>query len=81
MASPKTDELLAAIRRLPLDERLRLLQRASSEAEQDTPNSSEAAAAGSSLLGLMADDPDLVDRVCAIAYEARSVARMRSVDD
>jgi hypothetical protein len=29
----------------------------------------------------MADDPDLVDRVCAIAYEARSAARMRSVDD
>jgi hypothetical protein len=33
----------------------------------------------SSLLGLMADDPDLIDRACALAYEARDRARKRTI--
>jgi hypothetical protein len=82
MASPTTDDLLAAIRRLPLDERLSLIARASSEAEEDSPKPPRATAASApSLLGLMADDPDLVDRACALAYEARDRARMRTVND
>lgn len=82
MASPKTDELLAAIRRLPLDERLRLIEKATSEATEDTPKPARVAnASAPSLLGLMSDDPELVDRVCAIAYQARSAARMRAVDE
>ena len=81
MASPKTDELLAAIRRLPLDERLRLIETASSQAAEDTPKpASVSVGSAPSLLGLMADDPELVDRVCSIAYQARSGARMRTVD-
>jgi hypothetical protein len=32
------------------------------------------------MLGLM-DEPDLVDEICALAYQARTQARMRSFDD
>jgi hypothetical protein len=44
MASQSPDDLLAAIRRLPLDERLRLIQRAAREAEDDTPEPASVAA-------------------------------------
>ena len=37
MAAPTKDDLLEAIRRLPLDERLRLIQQAAREADEDTP--------------------------------------------
>jgi hypothetical protein len=82
MVAPTTDDLLAAILRLPLDERRRLLDRAAHEAAEDTPKQ---AAVGTSpappLLGLMADEPDLVDRMCSMAYQARSAAQMRAVDE
>ena len=112
------DEILATIRRLPLQERLRLIERAASEAADCTPTtaaerprklsvdeflaarltrppgvgpvSSEdmdrAIAEGASgrgnaranvLLGLMSDEPELVDQVCSLAYEART-AHLRS---
>ena len=38
-------------------------------------------ASTASLLGLMKDDPDLVDQVCSIAYEARRSAHLRAVDE
>jgi hypothetical protein len=82
MAVRTTDELLEAIRRLPLDERLRLIETAANQAAEDTPKPSQVAEKSvPSLLGLMADDPKLVDEVCAIAYQARSSARMRAVDE
>jgi hypothetical protein len=37
VAAPTKDDLLEAIRRLPLDERLRLIQQAAREADEDTP--------------------------------------------
>jgi hypothetical protein len=82
MSSLTSEDLLAAIRRLPLHERLRLIERAAHEAAEDTPEPGAVElSAAPSLLGLMADEPDLVDRVCAIAYEARDVARMRVPDE
>jgi hypothetical protein len=75
MAVSTTDELLAAIRRLPLDERLRLIEKATNDAAEDTPKPAQVAEkAAPPLLGLMADDAKLVDEVCAIAYQARSQA-------
>lgn len=108
------DEILATIRRLPLPERLRLIERAAIEVTEDTRTPAAVAERGrtlsvdeflaarltpppgvgpvslqdmeraiaegasggrrakaDSLLGLMGDEPDLVDRVGAIAYEAR----------
>jgi hypothetical protein len=73
------EELLAAIRRLPLDKRLELIERAGHEAEADTPRPA-VVMRGPALLGLMGDEPDLVDRICAAAYEARQGARMRGID-
>ncbi len=118
------DEILATIRRLPLQERLRLIERAANEAAEDTPKPAAVAspeprlsvdevlaarltpppgvgpvtlqdmdraiaegpsdgerASPASLLGLMNDDPDLVDQVCSIAYEARRTAHLRAVDE
>ena len=118
------DEILATIRRLPLQERLRLIERAANEAAEDTPKPAAVAApepklsvnevlaarltpppgvgpvtlqdmdraiaegasdgkraSTASLLGLMNDDPDLVDQVCSIAYEARRTAHLRAVDE
>jgi hypothetical protein len=82
VASPSIDELLSAIRHLPLEDRLRLIERARREATEDTPAPADARqVAPRSLLGLMADEPDVVDEMCALAYEARSKAQMRVVDE
>ena len=118
------DEILATIRRLPLQERLRLIEQAANEAAEDTPKPAagverartlsvdellaarltpppgvgpvslqemdRAIAEGASgigdrqscsLLGLMADEPDLVDQVCSLAYGARPTAHLRTVDE
>lgn len=65
------DDILAAIRRLPLEERQRLIERAAHEAAEDTPKpASVGASATPSLIGLMADEPDLVDQMCSIVYRA-----------
>jgi len=112
------DEILATIRRLPLQDRLRLIERAANEAAEDTPRPAGVApsklsvddliaarltpaagvgpvsvenidhaiakgalGSGASLLGLMGDEPELVDEVCSLAYEARRTAHLRAVDD
>jgi len=118
------DEILATIRRLPLQERLRLIEQAANEAAEDTPKPAVVAerartlsvdellaarltpppgvgpvslqdmdraiaegasgsrnASAASLLGLMADEPALVDQVCSLAYEARRTAHLRAVDE
>lgn len=80
MASPSVDELLAAIRKLPLDERRTLIERARRDTEQDTPEPPPAVHAAS-LLALMADEPDVVDEMCSLVYAARGTARMRTLDD
>jgi hypothetical protein len=79
MAVLTSNELLAAIRSLPLDERVRVIEQATREIEEDTPRPPVAAAASSrSLVGLFSDDPNLVDEVCNFAYESRDSARMRT---
>jgi hypothetical protein len=79
MASLTSNELLAAIRRLPLEERARIIAQATRDVEEDTPSPPVAAADGNqSLLGLFSDEPDLADAVCSLAYESRRSARMRN---
>ena len=117
------DEILATIRRLSLQDRLRLIERAANEAAEDTPRPAAVAppskpsvddrlaarltpaagvgpvsvgnmghaittgalgsgsSRGASLLGLMGDEPELVDQVCSLAYEARRAAHLRAVDE
>lgn len=82
VSASNVDDLLAKIRSLPLEERLRLIERAAHEAAEDTPKPSDVVESRvPSMLGLMADEPDLVDEICALAYQARTRARMRSFDD
>lgn len=82
VAISNVDDLLARIRSLPLEERLRLIERAAHEAAGDTPKPSKVVESRApSMLGLMADEPDLVDEICALAYQARTQARMRPLDD
>lgn len=50
------DELLASIRRLPLPERLRVIQQAAKEAEADTPRPGNVAEAEPSRRGLTVDE-------------------------
>jgi hypothetical protein len=80
MATPTIDELLAAIRQLPLSERRTLIARATRDADQDTPRPPPARQPAS-LLGLMADEPEVVDEMCSVVYEARQTARMRTLDE
>lgn len=81
MASPFIDELLSAIRHLPMEDRLRLIERARQEASDDTPAPGETSQAPARpLIGLMGDEPEVVDEMCALAYEARSKAQMRAID-
>ncbi|MBN1604991.1 MAG: hypothetical protein JW940_00070 [Polyangiaceae bacterium] len=81
MIAPNVEELLAAIRRLPFDERLRFIERAAHDAAEDTPSPAAVGVSAPSLLGLMSDEPEVVDRMCSAVYEARGTARMRTVDD
>ena len=79
MAVLTSHELLDAIRRLPLDERRRVIEQAARDVEEDTPHPPAATApAPRSLLGLFADEPDLIDEVVELAYESRGSARMRT---
>jgi hypothetical protein len=72
-------EILEAIRRLPMDERQQLINRAALEVEEDTPRPPRLDASSiPSLVGLMADEPDLIDQMCSLAYEARNAARIES---
>jgi hypothetical protein len=75
-----TDEILAAIRRLPLTERLALIEQAAREAAEDATMPG-AVVSNSSLLGMMADEPELCDRMCSLVYQTRDSARMRAVDE
>jgi hypothetical protein len=72
------EQIFQAIRALPVPERLRLIERVahdladvSAEAQRLTPEPE-------SLLGLFADEPDLVDDVCRMAMDARKRDPLRT---
>lgn len=92
MTDSQIDQLVAAARALPPAERLRVAQRVveglpvedrlrvlndALAAARLPPNDARAP----SMLGLFADEPDLVDEVCRQAYADRAVAQPRSLDD
>jgi hypothetical protein len=82
VATKSFEEILAEIRALPLADRLKVIERASHEVAEDTPPPSavERRAPVPNLFGLMEDEPELVDEVCALAYEMRAEARPRATD-
>ena len=69
------EQLFEAIRHLPPAERLRLVERVVHDVEaaaiQTEPGS---------LLGAMADEPEVVDEACRLAMAARANSRMRLAD-
>ena len=77
------DEILSEIRALPLGDQLRVMERVAHEVTDVTPNAPAVShgRTAPSLLGLMEDEPDLVDEVCALAYERRAEADARETDD
>ena len=90
MTDSQIEQLLAAVRALPNAERLRVAQRVveslSDEdrlrlTQQATPTAPGLAAGPLSMLGLFADEPELVDEVCRQAYAVRAGAHPRPLDD
>jgi hypothetical protein len=74
------NQLYEAIRSLPVDERLRLVERVVHDVAEVSGGSAQTSAAkGSPLDGLFADIPDLVDKVCADAYRDRGRRRPEDV--
>ena len=82
MATKSFEEILAEIRALPVADRLKVIERVAHEVAEDTPAPSDVAqqVPVPNLFGLMEDEPDLVDEVCALAYEMRAEARPRATD-
>lgn len=74
------EQIFQAIQRLPVQERRQLLDRivhelADTPARRSEPRAAEEAP---SLLGLFADEPDLVDEVCSMAMDARKRDPLRT---
>jgi hypothetical protein len=86
------DQLVAAARALSSAERLRVAQRVVEglpvedrlRVAQDTAAAAALTPPGArapSMLGLFADEPDLVDEVCRQAYADRATTQPRPFDD
>ena len=72
-------QLYEAISSLPVDERRRLVERVAHDvAESSKETDRDAIEKGSPLDGLFSDVPELVDEVCAAAYQDRATRRLRS---
>lgn len=75
-------QLYEAISSLPVDERRRLVERVAHDvAEGSKETDRETIAKGSPLNGLFSDIPELVDEVCAAAYQDRAARRLRASDE
>lgn len=90
MTDSQIDQLVAAARALPPAERirvaLRLVEGLPAEdrlrlAQESGPASSPTASAAPSMLGLFADEPELVDEVCQQAYADRDRTQPRTFED
>jgi hypothetical protein len=68
--------ILEAIRALPRKERVRLVEQLRRDLENDVRPAGDPRA----IMGMMADEPELMDRVCELAMQARNQSRMRPVD-
>jgi hypothetical protein len=75
--SAEPADILEAIRALPREDRVRLVQRAMAElALGDAEPFGDPAA----IIGMMADEPDVMDRVCDAVMQARGRSHMRALD-
>ena len=77
MSNDHGADLLGAIRALPRPERRRLVEQLKQELADDEPIPSGNPRA---IIGMMADEPELMDQVCELAMRARAAVGMRRVD-
>jgi hypothetical protein len=78
MTTRRADELLAAIRSLPAQERLRLVEQVIHDVAEAQPPA--APTRPGNVIGLFADCPDVIDQVCADAMHARENEPFRLTD-
>lgn len=69
------EQIYEAIRALPVDERLQLVERVVHDVRADAVEGEDG---GPDLLGMFADDPDLIDQVCSEALAERTERPWRS---
>jgi hypothetical protein len=70
------EQIYEAIRDLSPSDRLRLVERV----VHDVAERELSGARAGSIMGMMADEPELMDQVCGLAMAAREKSRMRPVD-
>ncbi len=75
----RLDEILEMIRALSQEERVRLVSEVRQELDEEATRA-EAAANPESIIGLFADDPDLIDEVCESAMQSRERDPLRLVN-
>ncbi len=77
----RIEEIYSAVRSLPLPDRLRLVERVVHDAVEASGKESAPAREGEhSMIGLFADEPDLIDEVCRMAMEDRATRPLRASD-
>ena len=67
MSTDRAQRLLEAIRSLPRSDRLRLVERVVHELAEEDPTT----ASSHAIIGLFADQPELMDAVCEATMQAR----------
>lgn len=72
------DQIYDAVRTLTVAERLRLVERVVHDVLE--ASKSQESPAGESLIGLFADEPELIDEVCRMAMEDRANRSLRVSD-
>lgn len=75
----RIDDILEAIRSLTREERNRLAQQLRRELDEEAPSKAGAVDPGA-IIGLFADEPELIDEVCESAMQSRERDPMRLAD-
>lgn len=74
------EEIYSAVSSLPLPDRLRLVERVVHDAVEASTTETRVAEGKRSLIGLFAEEPELIDKVCRLAMEERTTRRLRVSD-
>lgn len=75
----RIDDILEAIRSLTREERNRLAEQLRRELDEEAPSKAGAIDPGA-IIGLFADEPELIDEVCESAMQSRERDPLRLAD-
>ncbi len=77
----RIEEIYTAVRSLPLLDRLRLVELVVHDAVEASDKGLAPVGEGNgSMIGLFAEEPDLIDEVCRMAMEDRATRPLRTSD-